>query len=200
MTPDWPTCPKCGRRFQSSRGIKSHRGKVAACAISIAEMFWANVVRSGPNECWLWIGTNAGRGYGRLRWKQNRIATHVALELAGRPPRSGQMVCHTCDNPPCVNPAHLYAGSAGDNTRDMVTRGRVNRTEETRQRKSAALRLRWATCSSDQRQVWSAHIGAAKTPSIRCESFMSVAGQACFRIPNHGGPHRTKASMERRRA
>jgi hypothetical protein len=53
--------------------------------------------------------------------------THrIAWELAnGRQVPKGMDVCHTCDNPPCCNPAHLWIGTAKDNTRDMILKGRA---------------------------------------------------------------------------
>jgi hypothetical protein len=61
-------------------------------------------------------------GYGR---QGNRYAHRVALEeKLGRPLRPGMKALYTCDNPPCVNPEHLYEGTHGQNMRDMIDRGR----------------------------------------------------------------------------
>lgn len=80
-----------------------------------------------PNSgCWLWTGTIIEKGYGRLCVNGKTVlATHVSLELDGRP-RPGAQFCalHTCDNPSCVNPEHLYWGTIQDNSNDMVARGR----------------------------------------------------------------------------
>lgn len=92
-----------------------------------AERFWRKVDRRGPDECWPWVGQRGIRegAYGKCRWHGvERLATHVALELDGRPLAPGQYALHSCDNPPCVNPAHLRGGSQGDNARDAVNRGR----------------------------------------------------------------------------
>src|SRR5690606_13169392 len=63
--------------------------------------------------------------YGQIHWRGRvRRATHVSLELAGRDRPDGTEACHRCDNPPCVNPAHLYWGTRQDNIDDAYARGR----------------------------------------------------------------------------
>jgi lambda repressor-like predicted transcriptional regulator len=85
------------------------------------------VVRSG--DCMLWQGCRGSRGYGLMAvGKYNREATHrVAWAIANnkRPP-AGMHVMHSCDTPQCVNPAHLSIGTAKDNQRDSVNKGRKN--------------------------------------------------------------------------
>lgn len=94
---------------------------------TLANRFWANVSRAGEDECWPWLGANAGEGYGgfQIDGRTNR-ATHLALILSDRPrPSSRHLACHSCDNPPCVNPAHLWWGTFAENARDMSRKGRV---------------------------------------------------------------------------
>lgn len=90
------------------------------------ERFLANVDRRGADECWLWLGTRHHTGYGVITGDDGvqRRTHRVAYELANGPLGPGMLACHRCDNPPCVNPGHLYAGTPLDNTRDKMTRGR----------------------------------------------------------------------------
>ena len=90
---------------------------------SLAELLAIHADASaGPGGCHPWSGPRHSAGYGLLR---GGYAHRLSLELAlGRELTDGEYACHHCDNPPCVNPRHLYAGSPADNVRDMVRRGR----------------------------------------------------------------------------
>ena len=88
-----------------------------------ADRFWPKIDRSGgPSACWPWIGARNRRGYGRISvGGKNQLAHRVAYSLVVGTPE-GTMILHSCDNPPCCNPAHLRSGTAGDNTDDYRTR------------------------------------------------------------------------------
>lgn len=90
----------------------------------IARRFWAKVQKT--STCWLWTAFRNAQGYGRLyAGGRTRPATHVALWLAtGKWPPQGMLACHRCDNPSCVNPDHLFLGTARDNARDCLEKGR----------------------------------------------------------------------------
>lgn len=79
-----------------------------------------------PGECWVWTGFTNESGYGLIGLPGSRIAfTHrVAYALHHNTDPGPLLVCHTCDNPPCCNPAHLFTGSQVDNMADMARKGR----------------------------------------------------------------------------
>lgn len=96
----------------------------------IEDRFWRHVARGAPDECWPWTGGLARKGYGqftlgRTEYGKEKIGAHrMAFILAKGEIPDGLQVCHTCDNPVCCNPAHLWLGSNGDNQADMWRKGR----------------------------------------------------------------------------
>ena len=91
----------------------------------IATRFWEKVDRSG--DCWNWIGArHTASGYGSFAVRKGDIrpAHRVSFELAYGPIPKGLSVLHRCDNPACVRPEHLFAGSQRENMLDMRAKGR----------------------------------------------------------------------------
>lgn len=81
----------------------------------------------GEDECWPWLGTVDERGYGRVHYKASKIKAHrVSFEMVNGHIQDGNIICHKCDNPNCVNPNHLFEGTSKDNAQDMVSKGRQN--------------------------------------------------------------------------
>ncbi len=96
--------------------------------ISLADKIKAGVKRGEPDECWEWQKNRIKRGYGQLGHMGKALMAHrVAWEVAFGPIPEGLQVCHSCDNPPCCNPAHLWLGTQADNNRDMVAKGRARK-------------------------------------------------------------------------
>lgn len=96
--------------------------------IPIEDRFWQKVAVGSPERCWPWLGGKVGRGYGKTTVEgRSARANRVAYTLAHGPIPDGAVVRHTCDNPPCCNPAHLITGTHADNSADAVERGRTYR-------------------------------------------------------------------------
>ena len=76
-------------------------------------------------NCWEWIGSTNNLGYGFIRdGKGMRTAHRVSYEEHIGVIPKGMCVCHTCDNPKCINPNHLWLGTRKQNTQDMISKGR----------------------------------------------------------------------------
>lgn len=90
-------------------------------------LFRSKFVEGNPDECWIWTGTIGGDGYGRIHdTRAHRLSFAVFNK---RPPKNS--VCHSCDNPLCVNPHHLWEGTAKENADDMSNKGRARRQNVT---------------------------------------------------------------------
>lgn len=91
--------------------------------------FWRRVEIKGEDECWPWRMGKTTRGYGVVWFAGRKYKTHrLALQLTlGRELNADELACHRCDNPPCCNPAHIYAGTPKQNTADCLARNRANR-------------------------------------------------------------------------
>ena len=82
----------------------------------------------GNTNCWKWIGGKDRHGYGLVKIAGSMKLTHrVAYANFVGPIPAGMHVLHTCDNPGCVNPTHLWLGTHQDNMDDMARKGRANR-------------------------------------------------------------------------
>lgn len=106
----------------------SQVGSVADAAF-IAR-FWSKVNQAAPGRCWLWRG-GLNRGYGQVSLprqggvQSNTSAHRVSWMLTRGPIPDGLFVCHRCDTPACVNPAHLFLGTQKNNLDDARRKGRL---------------------------------------------------------------------------
>lgn len=88
--------------------------------MNIQNEFWNKVDKNTSNGCWEWTGACSKGGYGRL---SQQYAHRLSAEWAGLDIKN-KFVCHKCDNPKCVRPDHLFAGTNQDNVVDMVSKQR----------------------------------------------------------------------------
>lgn len=93
--------------------------------------FWKKVNKKGENECWTWSGFRNKKGYGQFKvGPAPRMAHRVSWVLHFGEIPEDLLVCHKCDNPPCVNPSHLFLGTEKDNQEDMSRKERSPRGEK----------------------------------------------------------------------
>jgi hypothetical protein len=87
------------------------------------ERFWSHVLKTP--SCWLWKGCKPTEyGYIKLPWMPTNAAHRISYIIANGAIPEGKVVCHKCDVPSCVNPAHLFLGTQSDNVQDMLQKNR----------------------------------------------------------------------------
>lgn len=93
---------------------------------TVEQRFWEKVIVKGADDCWEWQAKRDKDGYGEfaISHGNNHKAHRVSWLLSRGKPAGKLWVLHKCDNPPCVNPNHLFLGTATDNNRDASAKGR----------------------------------------------------------------------------
>lgn len=137
----------CGETFKNYNGLAMHSRYCQVCTLEA--IFWARVDKSaGQDRCWIYNGFRKWDGYGWLARKQpdgktKYMTSHrYAWILTHGEPEAGKCILHTCDNPPCCNPAHLYLGTQKDNSDDKMRRGRFRHRYTRPEDKVHPLRVR----------------------------------------------------------
>jgi len=122
-----------------------------------------------PNGCWEWRGMRVF-GYGKIRFggadEPTLMAHRVAFERWNRPLEGEEIVRHTCDNPPCINPAHLLPGCHADNVADKVLRDRSSKGEEHGRAKlnaSQVIQIRQRVQMGEQQKDLALEFGVTKS-------------------------------------
>ena len=133
-------CKDCSHKHLSDQpGIRSHCIKCGSkyiIALPFENMvqfrytrslnrFWSKVNIKGTNDCWIWLGAKHLNNYGAFSSNHVIYLAHrFAYEISKYPIPKGKWVLHTCDNPSCVNPNHLFLGNCQLNHDDMVSKKR----------------------------------------------------------------------------
>jgi len=87
--------------------------------------FFSKFIKGREDECWIWQAGTTTDGYGRIKIEGITRFAHVVSYEIHKGTTNGLCVLHTCDNPPCVNPKHLFLGTNTDNMQDCSRKGRT---------------------------------------------------------------------------
>jgi hypothetical protein len=121
---------------------------------TLKDRFLSHVAKKNNKDCWLWIGNKNKLGYGKIWNLGKHVPTHRMswMIYKGKIPK-GLFICHHCDNPSCVNPEHLFLGTAKDNHDDCISKNRIafgkrNKSSKLTYDKAVEIRNLYKACKS----------------------------------------------------
>ena len=134
----------------------------------ISDRLWAKTQKT--ETCWIWEGSAGQAGHGQIakggHGKEGKrlLMTHrVAWELTNGEIPAGLCVLHRCDNPPCVNPSHLFLGTKADNSADMVSKRRQKVGNQLPQAKLSPDAVRFIRESEETQDELAARFGVTQS-------------------------------------
>ncbi len=154
------------------------------CTETDVKRFNAKVAVTAPNDCHEWIAAKTSEGYGIFRFAgKNMTAQRFAWWISTGIWPAKLMVCHSCDNKLCCNPAHLWLGTAKENMQDALAKGRMavgerNGSAKLTEREVRQIRTEYAARDTTYRQLADEHNVAHSLIGgvVRGESWRHVAG------------------------
>lgn len=142
------------------------------------ERFMKFVIPEPNSGCWLWAGATYSRGYGQF-WaspERGNVRSHRWIyEQAVGPVIAGLFVCHKCDVPSCVNPAHLFLGTNSDNVQDCIRKGREKGAGNRPVKKHCPVGHEYT-----EKNTFMDYRKGRRRPSIRCRACMATRARKYY--------------------